>query len=313
VTVATNPDPPFDVAAARRVLAGVRALQLAAVEQQERERVEALDRVRKAVRRLGELGSHEGVLGHAAAELGGAARFDRVLLSAVRDGVLEPHALWQPADGPGDDAVLERLRRAPVPLAYPLVEAEVVLAGGSAIVDVRTSGPRSPRVLAEALRWTSYVVVAVTLAGRTVGLLHATPGGRRADRLDEELAALYTDGLADALGRAALRQALRRHRQELRAAVRMLTGALDGDGADPPADASGGGDAEASQLAALTPRELEVLRLLARGRTNAAIAKALIVSDDTVKYHVKNILRKLQASSRADAVARYLRGTDDGP
>ncbi len=59
----------------------------------------------------------------------------------------------------------------------------------------------------------------------------------------------------------------------------------------------------------LTPRELEVLRLLARGHTNLAIANALVVREGTVKYHVKNILRKLGASSRADAVSRFVRAT----
>ena len=44
---------------------------------------------------------------------------------------------------------------------------------------------------------------------------------------------------------------------------------------------------------------------MARGQTNLAIANALLVREGTVKYHVKNILRKLGATSRADAVARY--------
>ncbi|HJS93947.1 MAG TPA: helix-turn-helix transcriptional regulator, partial [Solirubrobacteraceae bacterium] len=59
---------------------------------------------------------------------------------------------------------------------------------------------------------------------------------------------------------------------------------------------------------ALTARELDVLRLLARGQTNLEIAHALVVREGTVKYHVKNILRKLGATSRADAVSRYARG-----
>ena len=58
-----------------------------------------------------------------------------------------------------------------------------------------------------------------------------------------------------------------------------------------------------------------MLRLLARGNTNLAIATALVVREGTVKYHVKNILRKLGATNRADAVARYVRagGSADGP
>ena len=50
-----------------------------------------------------------------------------------------------------------------------------------------------------------------------------------------------------------------------------------------------------------------MLRLLARGHTNREIANALVVREGTVKYHVKNILRKLGATSRADAVARFVR------
>ena len=59
--------------------------------------------------------------------------------------------------------------------------------------------------------------------------------------------------------------------------------------------------------ALLTAREREVVELLATGATNQTIARELVVSTDTVKTHVSNILRKLDASSRADAVSRYLR------
>jgi ATP/maltotriose-dependent transcriptional regulator MalT len=54
----------------------------------------------------------------------------------------------------------------------------------------------------------------------------------------------------------------------------------------------------------LSRRELEVLRLVARGRTNRQIAERLTVSEHTVHRHVANILRKLDTSSRAAAVAR---------
>jgi LuxR family maltose regulon positive regulatory protein len=54
----------------------------------------------------------------------------------------------------------------------------------------------------------------------------------------------------------------------------------------------------------LTERELEVLRLLAAGRSNQGIAAELIVAVGTVKRHVSNIMDKLQAESRLEAVAR---------
>jgi LuxR family maltose regulon positive regulatory protein len=54
----------------------------------------------------------------------------------------------------------------------------------------------------------------------------------------------------------------------------------------------------------LTERELEVLRLLAAGRSNQMIAEELIVAVGTVKRHVNSILGKLQAQSRLEAVAR---------
>ncbi len=59
--------------------------------------------------------------------------------------------------------------------------------------------------------------------------------------------------------------------------------------------------------ATLTEREQEVLRELARGRTNHEIAEALVVSDETVKTHVGNILSKLQLAHRTQAVIYALK------
>jgi DNA-binding NarL/FixJ family response regulator len=53
----------------------------------------------------------------------------------------------------------------------------------------------------------------------------------------------------------------------------------------------------------LTPRELQVLRLVATGKTNKAIATELFVSEKTVDRHVSNIFRKLNVPSRAAATA----------
>jgi len=57
----------------------------------------------------------------------------------------------------------------------------------------------------------------------------------------------------------------------------------------------------------LTERELEVLRLVARGLNNRDIAKDLFISENTVKNHVRNILEKLQLHSRMEAVMYAVR------
>ncbi len=65
----------------------------------------------------------------------------------------------------------------------------------------------------------------------------------------------------------------------------------------------------------LSEREIEVLKLAARGLTNVAIAQALNISDRTVHGHLSNIYAELQASSRTEAVLKALRqgyiGLDD--
>lgn len=84
-------------------------------------------------------------------------------------------------------------------------------------------------------------------------------------------------------------------REELAAAVTAVLGrarAVESTGARPPGTAP-----------VLTERELQVLRGMARGRSNGEIGRELYLSEDTVKTHARRLFRKLAAADRAQAVA----------
>lgn len=282
-----------------RLLVELHQLERELVERQLLRRMDALERVQEAVRGLGEIGSAAGILDRSSDALGEASDFDRVVVSSVRDGSFAPVSVWV-RDGASPDLT-------PVRLSYPLVEEELAQRQGVEIVSV---GSRSDARWTEVLRWESYGVATVTLGGTTVGFVHADAhlSGRALDEIDREALSGYAEGLAQVFERAVLRGRLRAHRSELRGAVDWMNTRLSrlSDSSGVPVN----GDGPADELdEVLTPRELEVLRLMARGNTNVAIAKTLVVAEGTVKYHVKNVLRKLRAANRADAVARYERMT----
>jgi len=71
--------------------------------------------------------------------------------------------------------------------------------------------------------------------------------------------------------------------------------------------AAGRDSNDEAMLEPLTPREIQVLELLAEGLANKAIAEQLGISDQTVKFHVASIYGKLGAANRTDAVRRAAR------
>lgn len=90
--------------------------------------------------------------------------------------------------------------------------------------------------------------------------------------------------------------------QELLSAIRAVHA---GQQYIPPA--VGAKLAERMSIQELSDRELEVLKLMSRGKNNSEISTALSISESTVKFHTKNIMSKLGASDRAQAIVTALK------
>lgn len=114
-------------------------------------------------------------------------------------------------------------------------------------------------------------------------------------------------GLSAALWAAGARGLLPRDAapERLVAALRAVVAGLAA--LDPALIARLPGSAPAAPVERLTPREAEVLALLAEGLANRAIAQRLGISEHTVKFHLNAILGKLGAQSRTEAVVLAIR------
>ena len=98
---------------------------------------------------------------------------------------------------------------------------------------------------------------------------------------------------------------------QLDLALRAVAGGLQVRGPGPWPAAVEAGFAAAAEDAAfppLTPRETEILALVGQGLSNKAVARRLAISVHTVKFHLEALFAKLGAASRAEAVAKGLRG-----
>jgi LuxR family transcriptional regulator, regulator of acetate metabolism len=279
-------------------------------------RLAALERVRDAIARIAELGPVSELVEQAPAHAAEAVGLARVLLSRVEDGALVAEALHVDGDPDGAAATLAQLRHERVALDYPMLEGEILRRRRPLLVADADARGRNP--FGEALGWREYVTAPVLLEGRVAGLLHGDRGrtGVPVTALDRDALWTFAQEFAAVFERAVLRRRLRTQREEMRQVASWAdarTSELNDRAIslaperEPAAERVGDSDSELSRL--LTRREIDVLELMVKGETNAGIARALVVAEGTVKFHVKNILRKLQASNRAEATSRYLRLT----
>jgi LuxR family transcriptional regulator, regulator of acetate metabolism len=301
-------------------------------------RFEALGEIERVLGRLHEITSPHQILRVAPELLCAGSDYRRVVLGLLRDGSVVAFAVHFVDDPDGSSRTLERLSAVPIRLEHPIIEADVVRRRRATIVSGVDLHPRVHRPTAEVMGWSAYGAAPLVVGEEVIGILHADTGtdGRPLDVLDGDVLWAFARGVSDGYETASLRRSLRRHRLEMTEFVEWLSarsrelsevsielvpdrpqtprppGPLDLVGLTPAVD---------DRLAfahLLTRRELDVLRLLARGDTNAAIADKLVISETTVKFHVVNLLAKLRVANRAEAVARYhrivrSRGQTDAP
>jgi DNA-binding NarL/FixJ family response regulator len=182
------------------------------------------------------------------------------------------------------------------------------------------------RPMVEASGLKSYVAAPLMPTGRVIGFLHADYENAWVTELDRDILWAFSEAFGHIFERAVLLSRLRHQREEVRRAMRTVEEVLD-DLATAEIELTGRGSRGMSATTApylspavspspgsrieslLTPREFEVLALMATGATNRRIAELLVITDGTVKSHVKRILRKLRSANRSEAIARYLKLT----
>jgi DNA-binding CsgD family transcriptional regulator len=215
---------------------------------------------------------------------------------------------------------VERALRAVADLRGITVPAAILDTAPEALV--RGSG--FDRATHAVMGWSAYAVAPVAVRSTVVAVLQAD-AERELDPRDASILWTFAAGVAQVYESASLRRTLRHERRQMRRLLTWLDARsseladatiafVSREGSELPQPEEMDGherrpererDGSAVLDAVLTRREVEILRLLADGLTNRAIAAELVISGGTVKFHVNSILRKLHVANRAEAVARY--------
>jgi DNA-binding CsgD family transcriptional regulator len=284
-------------------------------------RKRALAGIEAGLGRLRSMPSSAEVIDNVCREIVRSCGFSRVLLSRLEGNTLVPwltHFAHRPVR-PDDREWMTSTR---IPLSSMALERELLDDQTAGLVINALEDPRAPRAFVSATRATSYVAAPVVPAGRVVGFLHADhyPTGRPVDRVDRDILWAFAQGFGRIYERRILLERLNAQRDHVRDTLRTAESTMDNLARgevelarreDERSMVSGattlalvGEQSALDEL--LTPREREVLSLIVAGQSNGRIAAQLVISEGTVKSHVKQILRKTGAANRSEAIARYL-------
>ena len=251
-----------------------------------------------------------------------ACGFTRAMVSAVQGSRWVPLILFTTDERDPQAEAFQAFvgSETEIPLANLLAETDMARRRAAIQVEDALRDRRTFKPIIEVAKSPGYVAAPIVIGGRATGFMHADRVGQRRTVSDDdrEWIAEFTAELASLFERAVgaeqllaqrieLLQAMESTRAALAAFERSVPGLGEGVGIGSTDGASARGRPAPSRDALLTPREREVLECVAQGATNAAVARQLMLSEDTVKTHLRAILRKLHVTTRGAAVARYMR------
>jgi LuxR family transcriptional regulator, regulator of acetate metabolism len=306
----------LELAEVRVILAGERTTR----------RIDGVLQVQRALAHLRAIGSTEQMLAKAPEAVCTYCGFRAAILWRVEEGVVTPVS----AHSVEDRHFFEKVQRfcgkfAPLQLDAMVLESDMLRRRGALIVHDALNDPRVIRELTRASDIRSYVAAPVMPEGRVIAFLHASTLAVD-DILDRDVLWAFAEGYGYALERTILLRRLHDQGERIRELVVSTESVLAeireaglqistaSEGLQQAAEAEpvraamfSAPDSRVHQL--LTRRELEIMELLAHGETNRQIADRIVVSEGTVKSHVSQILRKMHAANRAEAVSKFIRLT----
>jgi DNA-binding CsgD family transcriptional regulator len=285
------------------VMSQLRRLESAVAAHRRAVAVALYERTTEALARLSRCGNAAELI-RAVPEQAVGLGFDRALFSVASQGIWRPRSIHSRHGSEWAWPYLDDRRG----IAFTLPVAAVHRR--TAHVDEATMLGHPERESGFALwqrsRSKDFWMVPVVLDARVVGLVHADcrAEDRLPTRLEVDALEHFCRQLPLVLAQRAPADAHRVDADRPGARTPPAPAPTDPAAKLSAAHPADGGDGDA----VLSQREIEVVRLMAEGLTNAQIGRRLTITEGTVKSHVKRILRKTDSANRAEAVANWLHG-----
>lgn len=314
--IALPSDPTGDWTVTAEILVSILMVQCELLDADLARRVKTMSEIRQALGYLRGLSPRQMI--HAAPEvLSRELAFARTMISTVRGSAWLPHRIYIEDEGadPHGRQFVEYVANRHIPLADAPLETELVRKRCGAFAPSPMHDKRTFKEIVEVSGCFGYIAAPITIQGRAIGILHADrPEPHGIVTMDhlEQLEA-FAECLSLAFENAALEEKVAQQRIEVDSLcgnIDELLSRTERSTLWSMADAVAGsrqcaGDRGQPNVAALTSREREILSHVATGATNSQISRYLVISEGTVKSHLKHIAKKLNTSSRAAAVATY--------